>query len=96
MEDGIAELQIHKKFVKQNEESDFCSQYEMEQYEARVMEQINRKYNNVMVFYGNDEHQLTGTTRITRNIFLGNQDRNENALTFLENLQKVKQNKHLN
>jgi len=54
------------------------------------MEQVNRKYTNVTVFYGNDEHQISGTTRITRNIFQGTQDRNENAMLFLENLNKVK------
>ena len=47
------------------------NQFEIEEYEARVMEQVNSKYNNVTVYYGNDEHQITGTTKITRNIFHG-------------------------
>lgn len=72
------------------------SQYEIEEYENRVMDQINLKYNSVMVFYGNDEYQISGTTKITRNIFHGTSDRNENAIVFLENLEKIKQNKHFN
>ena len=83
--------------MRQKEKSaDFLNQYELEEYETRIMDQINRKYNSVMVFYGNDEYQITGTTKITRNIFLGTQDRNENAILFLENLDKIKQNKHMN
>ena len=62
----------------------------MEEYEARIMEEVNRKYSSVSVFYGNDEHHISGTTRITRNIFHGTTDRNENAMLFLENLNKVK------
>lgn len=45
------------------------------------------------VFFGNEEQQLSGTTRITRNIFAGGNDRNENAMLFLDNLNKVKQTK---
>ena len=35
---------------------------------------------------------MAGTTRITRDIFIGG-DKSENALLFLENLDKVKQTK---
>ena len=33
---------------------------------------------------------MMGTTRITRNIFAGNQDKSENAKAFLDNLNKIK------
>ena len=54
---------------------------------------INFKYRYVECFFGNEEHQISGTTRITRNIFAGTHDRNENALVFLDNLNKIKQTK---
>lgn len=49
------------------------------------------------VFFGNEDHALIGTTRITRNIFAGTQGKAENAMLFLENLNKIKQakNNHL-
>ena len=37
--------------------------------------------------------ETQGTTKITKNIFAGTQDRKENAMVFLENLSKIKQNK---
>ena len=69
------------------------SQAEFDELELQILNQINRKYNDVMVFFGNDEHQISGTTKITRHIFQGTRDRNENAILFLENLNRVKQNK---
>lgn len=52
------------------------------------------KYNYVNVFFGNEDVQNSGTTRITRNIFAGNNDRTENAILFLDNLNKIKQTKN--
>jgi len=63
-----------------------------EEYQ-RVSDMIAYKYNQVDVFYGDEEQQISGTTRITRNIFAGTHDRNENAILFLENLNKIKQTK---
>jgi len=60
--------------------------------EFEVMRLVNRKYHSVVVNFGSEEEQLAGTTRITRDIFIGG-DKNENALLFLENLDKVKQTK---
>ena len=60
----------------------------------RIIDSINFKYRAVNVFFGNEEQALSGTTRITRNIFAGTQDRNENAMLFLENLNKIKQSKN--
>jgi len=45
------------------------------------------------VFFGDEERLQNGTTRITRNIFAGTNDRNENAMLFLDNLNKIKQTK---
>ena len=56
-----------------------------------MIDAINFKYRAVDVFFGDEEQALSGTTRITRNIFSGTQDRNENAKLFLENLTKIKQ-----
>ena len=60
-----------------------------ESYEQKVMERINHKYHNIVVFFGDDEVLAQGTTKITKNIFQGTQDRVENAYIFLENLNKV-------
>ena len=37
----------------------------------RMIDAINFKYRAVDVFFGNEEQALSGTTRITRNIFAG-------------------------
>ena len=56
----------------------------------RLHESIAFKYNYVSVYFGNEDVQNSGTTRITRNIFAGNNDRTENAILFLDNLNKIK------
>ena len=56
------------------------------------MERISRKYRNIVVFFGDEVIETQGTTKITKNIFAGTQDRKENAIVFLENLSKIKQN----
>ena len=61
--------------------------------QQRILDQIQFKYRCVQVFFGNEERHITGTTRITRNIFAGT-DRNENAMLFLDNMNKVKNTKH--
>ena len=61
--------------------------------QQKLQDLIAFKYRYVEVFFGNEEQQLSGTTRITRNIFAGTNDRNENAMLFLDNLNKIKQTK---
>ena len=51
------------------------------------------KYRIIDVYMGDSEYAMAGTTRITRNIFAGNQDKTENALVFLDNLCKIKKAK---
>ena len=51
------------------------TEYEMDVFDERMIEKINHKYHNVTVFFGDDEVQVQGTTKITRNIFAGTQDR---------------------
>ena len=65
-------------------------EYDTEVHEEKLIEKINQKYHNIVVFFGDDEVQNQGTTKIRRNIFAGTQDREENAMIFLENLSKVK------
>lgn len=60
--------------------------------DVALMESVNRKYHNILVYFGNEELQLSGTTKITKDIFEGSTDKTENALLFLENLDKIKQN----
>ncbi len=56
----------------------------------KINETIAFKYRCVNVFFGNEEHAISGTTRITRNIFAGTNGKTENAMLFLDNLQKIK------
>ena len=46
----------------------------------------------MLVNFGSEEEQISGTTKITRDIFIGG-DKSENALLFLENLDKVAKTK---
>ena len=81
LEDAIPEL-LELQVLSQNES-------DSESYDWKLIDKINHKYHNIVVFFGDDEVQNQGTTKITRNIFQGTQDREENALIFLENLSKV-------
>ena len=81
LEDAIPEL-LEMTVINQSED-------EADSYEQKVMERINHKYHNIVVFFGDDEVLAQGTTKITKNIFQGTQDRVENAYIFLENLNKV-------
>ena len=58
--------------------------------QKRAQDTISVKYSPVSVFFGNEDYYNSGTTRITRNIFAGTSDRTENAIVFLENLNKIK------
>lgn len=40
-------------------------------YTETLMDKISYKYHNVVVFFGSEELQTQGTTKITRNIFAG-------------------------
>ncbi len=60
-----------------------------EEVYAEAQQRIRRKYHAVTVEFASEEQLLSGTTRITREIFNGG-DKAENALLFLENLDKVK------
>lgn len=85
-EDCIKELLFFNKNFEADDSED------AQDMEFEVMRLVNRKYHSVVVNFGSEEEQLAGTTRITRDIFIGG-DKNENALLFLENLDKVKQTK---
>jgi hypothetical protein len=45
-----------------------------------------------VVNFGNEEYFLAGTTKITKEIFSGTQDKTENAMVFVENLEKTRVN----
>ena len=62
--------------------------------QKRIQDTICVKYSPVSVFFGNEDYYNSGTTRITRNIFAGTSDRTENAILFLDNLNKIKQTKN--
>jgi hypothetical protein len=61
--------------------------------QRRIQDNIEMKYRIVDVYMGNEEFAMTGTTRITRNIFAGTQDKTENALLFLDNLSRINKSK---
>ena len=82
LEDAIPEL-LETEFKALNE-------YDLNIHDEILMEKISRKYHSVVVFFGNEELEIQGTTKITKTIFAGTQDRQENALLFLENLNKIK------
>ena len=42
--------------------------------------------------FGDEELEITGTTKITKEIFEGTQDKTENAIVFLDNLEKTMKN----
>ena len=50
---------------------------------------ITRRYHSVSVFLGDEFLQREGTTKITRDIFSGTNDKRVNAAIFLENLEKL-------
>jgi len=85
-EDCIKELLFFNKNFEADDSED------EQDMEFEVMTLVNRKYHTVAVDFGSEQEQLAGTTRITRDIFIGG-DKSENALLFLENLDKVKQTK---
>lgn len=87
----VREEQIPELLSARSHQDESLDEDEREQ---RLQDTIAKKYSAVSIFFGNEEHQISGTTRITRNIFAGTHDRNENALLFLENLNKVKQSKN--
>lgn len=57
---------------------------------------IRRRYHSVSVFLGDEFLQREGTTKITRDIFSGANDKRQNALIFLENLEKLSNKQNQN
>ena len=48
----------------------------------------------VDAFFGSEELEKQGTTKITKTIFEGTQDREEKAMVFLDNMTKVRSSKN--
>lgn len=90
LEDHLPELQSLRQYAEEFEDcSPEWDSDAMEEAEVETWDAIRRRYQTVTVHYVSEEQMLAGTTRITRSILHG-QDRSENALLFLENLDKVK------
>ena len=68
----------------------------MEADEESVQDLIRRRYHPVSVFLGDEFLQREGTTKITRDIFSGANDKRQNALIFLENLEKLSNKQNQN
>jgi hypothetical protein len=85
-EDCVQELLFFNKNLS-DEDSD-----DSEDRQTETLRLINSKYHQVLVCFSSEEEMLAGTTKITRDIFTGG-DKSENALLFLENLDKVKSKK---
>ena len=86
-------MQPSARTILSSDESMMYGYDEQMSYRQRLQEAIAFKYSCVNVFFGNEDVQNSGTTRITRNIFAGTNDRTENAMLFLNNLNKIKQTK---
>ena len=94
-EEQIPELmQPSARSILSSDESIMYGYDEQMSHRQRLQEAITFKYSCVNVFFGNEDVQNSGTTRITRNIFAGTNDRTENAMLFLNNLSKIKQTKN--
>lgn len=50
---------------------------------------IDKKYHSVVIHFGDEDVQIIGTTKITRKDLCLTSNAHENALLFVENLQKV-------
>lgn len=57
-----------------------------------LLEEAKKRYHAVEVNFGDEDLELNGTTRITKEIFEGTQNKTENAEVFLENLDKTMKN----
>lgn len=57
---------------------------------------IRRRYHSVSVFLGDEFLQREGTTKITRDIFSGANDKRQNAAIFLDNLEKLSNKQNQN
>ena len=87
-------LQSSARTAMSSDESIIYGLEEHQLQQQRLQEAIAFKYSSVNIFFGNEDVQNSGTTRITRNIFAGANDRTENAMLFLNNLNKIKQTKN--
>ena len=80
-------LNFRRLHSRPDEDSD-----EIEEMHLETIQIVRQKYHSVLVNFGSEEEQISGTTKITRDIFIGG-DKSENALLFLENLDKVSKTK---
>jgi len=86
----VREEQVPELLHSSRSSHNFEDSYDEMESHQRTLETISRKYSIINVFLGNEDHMMMGTTRITRNIFAGTQDRKENAKVFLDNVNKIK------
>jgi len=89
-EEQVPEILVTTRYPTNQED---MSSDELDE-QQRILDTIACKYRVVEVYLGNEDHVMMGTTRITRNIFAGTQDRNQNARVFLDNVSKIKQSKN--
>lgn len=50
---------------------------------------LRNKYHSIIIHFGDEDVQIVGTTKITKRDICFGSDTHENALLFVENLQKV-------
>ena len=70
---------------------EFDSEEEMDDVTI-LLKEAKKRYQTVEVNFGDEDIDLNGTTKITKEIFEGTQDKTENAEVFLENLAKTMKN----
>ena len=54
-----------------------------------LLNEAKKRYYPLEVNFGDEELNMKGTTKITKTIFEGTTDKTENALVFLNNLEKA-------
>ena len=70
-------------------QSEIESDDEKDEKTSQVQKIINDKYHHIVICFGDEDNQIIGTTKIKRSDICLGQDKTENALMFVRNLEKV-------
>ena len=82
-EGSVPELLDLNKAIVMGDDSDDAEERLTDAYST-----VQMRYHQVLVDFGSEQEQVGGTTRITRDLLTG-KDKTENALLFVENLNKI-------
>lgn len=85
MEDAVPEVLNYRTRCYQLD----LQGYSVEHDEEAVQDLVHSRYHSISLHLGDENIQREGTTKITRDIFSGANDKRQNAQIFLENLEKL-------